>query len=153
MTRASEDRRVRRRDCWYRRAALASACALLVACERPHPPTPPVARPVLERPVGPVQRGTSERLYVPREALVERGGVPGVFVLQSPAPFPPPVAGTEGEPLPRARFRMLRPGRTVEGRVEVLSGLAGGERVVLGDLADVLDGSPIVVFPAQEGGG
>lgn len=153
MIGASEGRRRPRRGRESRWAALAWGCALLVACEGPHPPAPPVARAVLERPVAPVQQDASGRLYVPRAALLERGGIPGVFVLQAPAPSPPPVAGPDGAPLARARFRMVRPGRAVEGRVEVLSGLEAGERLVLGGLEEVLDGSPIVVRAARGGAG
>lgn len=142
--------RARRRG---RALALAGVLALLAGCGSPPPATPPLARPVLERPVGRVYRDAQERLYVPAEAVVQRGGIPGVFVLQPPAPFPPPATGAGGETLAHARFRMIRPGRTVRERVEVLAGLAGDERLVLGSLRDVLDGSPIVAVAgaAREG--
>lgn len=68
------------------------------------------------------------RLLVPASAMVERGGVPGVFVLT---------------PQGQARFRMIRSGKIVNGRVEVLSGLDGNEALVAGDLRDVHDGSLI----------
>jgi hypothetical protein len=68
------------------------------------------------------------RVVVPPAVLVERGGIPGVFVLS-----------TENQ----ARFRMVRTGKNLNGRVEILSGLSGGETLVAGDLRDVHDGSPI----------
>jgi hypothetical protein len=71
---------------------------------------------------------SGERIRIPRAALVERAGVPGAFVLTD-----------EGV----ARFRMLRPGKTAGERMEILAGLTGNERLVLGDLREVRDGSPI----------
>jgi hypothetical protein len=68
------------------------------------------------------------RILLPQSVLVERGGVPGVFVL-----------GEEGQ----ARFRMVRTGKNINGRVEILSGLGGNETLVAGDLHGVSDGSPI----------
>jgi multidrug efflux pump subunit AcrA (membrane-fusion protein) len=68
------------------------------------------------------------RVLVPAAALVERGGIPGVFVLNAEN---------------QARFRMVRTGKHLNGRVEILSGLSGGETLVAGDLREVHDGSPI----------
>lgn len=102
--------------------------------------------PLVERPV--VALKTKEegaRVSVPSAALIERGGIPGVFVLQAPAAFPPPAKDADGKSLPQARFRMVKVGKAIGDRVEVLSGLAGDEVLVLGDLSQVHDGSPIVV--------
>jgi len=95
------------------------------------PPVPPPSLPSLERPVltlqvKPVALST---LTIPRPALVERGGIPGVFVLENN----------------QARFRMVRPGKTTAAQVQILSGLHGDETLVLGDLADVHDGTPITM--------
>jgi multidrug efflux system membrane fusion protein len=60
--------------------------------------------------------GASTTPAVPRDALTERGGLRGVFVVDS--------AG-------RAGFRWLRTGREWPQRVEVLAGLDAGERIVL----------------------
>jgi hypothetical protein len=38
---------------------------------------------------------------------------------------------------------MLRLGKVAGDRIEVLAGLTGNERLVLGDLHEVRDGSPI----------
>lgn len=102
------------------------AATLLVACGRK--PAPPVAAiPALDRPLLALDVKSSGRILVPQAALVERGGIPGVFVLSAD----------------QARLRMVRPGKTANGRVEILSGLGGDETLVLGDLHDVHDGSPI----------
>jgi hypothetical protein len=101
----------------------------LAGCQK-KPPAAPPSLPQMNRPVFSLQVKPAEllRIRIPRQALVERGGVPGVFVL-SPA----------GE----ARFRMVRSGGTLGAQVEILSGLHGDETLVLGDLAEVHDGSPI----------
>ncbi len=88
---------------------------------------PTQQRPVITLKVAP--RSQEQRLSIPAGAYVERSGLPGVFVLS---------AG-------QARFRMVRIGKHSAGRLEVLSGLHGDETLVLGGLADIHDGSPIVV--------
>jgi len=101
----------------------------LAGCQK-KPPVPPPSLPQMDRPVFSLQVKPAEllRIRIPRQALAERGGIPGVFVL-SPA----------GE----ARFRTVRAGGAQGAQVEILSGLRGDETLVLGDLAEVHDGSPI----------
>ena len=89
---------------------------------RERPPPAALARPLLTLDV------KTGRVLVPQSALVERGGVPGVFVF------------TEEN---QARFRMVRTGKNLNDRVEILSGLGGNETLVAGDLRDVVDGSSI----------
>ena len=111
-------------------AGLAILLALtLVGCDK-KPPEPPPSRPSLERPVLTLnfKPDTTLRIKIPRAALVERGGIPGVFVLNE-----------TGE----ARFRLVRPGRITDAQAEILSGLHGNETLVLGDLAAVHDGTPV----------
>ena len=84
-------------------------------------PSPHAAGTSLSRPVLNVETRAG-RLLVPTSAIIERGGVPGVFVLTA-----------QGQ----ARFRMIRSGKVVNGRVEILSGLDGDESLVGGDLHDV----------------
>ncbi len=106
----------------------AVCCALLVACHPAPEPTPEVELP-------PVERATVEItppaaggiLSVPKAAKLTRAGVPGVFVVR------------EG----RARFHMVKFGRAAGKRIEALSGLHGGETLVIGDLETVHDGSPL----------
>jgi RND family efflux transporter MFP subunit len=69
------------------------------------------------------------RLSVPRDALVRRGEMVGVFV----------VDGTT------ARLRWVRIGLEEGESVEVLSGLRGGERVVIGASDRLTDGQRIAV--------
>lgn len=104
---------------------------ILTACNEKSPATPP-SLPRLERPtmtLG-VKSGEALKIKIPRAALVERGGLPGVFVLSAAR---------------EARFRLVRPGRVTDAQAEILSGLHGDETLVLGDLAAVHDGSPIEV--------
>lgn len=120
-------------------AAAAAVLLALAACHRQGPSDvpPPPPRPQLERPVLQLAEARGERavrVLIPRRALVERGGIPGVFVLDE-----------QGQ----ARFRMVRPGRRTGERIEILAGLKGGERLVLGDLAAVHDGSPITALPGR----
>ena len=106
--------------------------ALLFGCaEKSTPPAPstPLARPVLTLNAG------AGRVLVPPAVLVERGGVPGVFVLT---------------PQAQARFRMIRRGKILNGQVEILSGLDGRETLVVGDLRDVHDGSVIKNISATD---
>lgn len=107
------------------------ALLLSAACDR----TPPAAEPLpaLERPLTAAAL-RNDRVLVPQATVVERGGQPGVFVV------------TDGV----ARFRMVRTGKTYEGRVEILSGLAGGEPLVASDLREVRDGSPVKATSATD---
>jgi hypothetical protein len=115
---------------WLAASAILLGLAL-ASCEKKPPEAPPslprVERPVLALNLKP---GATLRIKIPRVALVERGGIPGVFVLSE-----------AGE----ARFRLVRPGRTSDSLVEILSGLHGNETLVLGDLAAVHDGTPIQI--------
>jgi multidrug efflux pump subunit AcrA (membrane-fusion protein) len=91
---------------------------------------PPEAQPAptaLPRPVLTLNVKTG-RILIPQLALIERGGITGVFVL-------------EGDTL--ARFRMVRVGKAYGGQAEILAGLTGTETLVLGALGDVRDGSVI----------
>ena len=115
-----------------RLAALIWLAALpLAGCDR-KPPEPPPSLPGLERPGLALNQkpGDALKLKIPRAALVERGGIPGVFVLSEDG---------------AARFRLVRAGRTAGAQTEILSGLHGNETLVLGDLGAVHDGSPIKV--------
>lgn len=104
--------------------SLLAFVVLLSACGKEAPPPAPAALP---RPLYAVQPDKG-RISVPRKLIVERHGVPGVFVLQ------------DGK---FARFRMVSTGKIRNDRVEVLSGLQGNESLVAGDLTFVMDGSPI----------
>lgn len=72
--------------------------------------------------------GEREALTVPAAALVSRAGITGVFVL-----------GGDG----LVQFRMVRAGASRAGRLEILSGLAAGERVVCGGAEKLESGDRI----------
>ncbi|MBI4571748.1 MAG: efflux RND transporter periplasmic adaptor subunit [candidate division NC10 bacterium] len=72
--------------------------------------------------------GRRQIIQVAREAIVERGQLQGVYVV-----------GQAGA----ARFRLIRTGETRQGAVEVLSGLTGGEQVIVAGVERVTDGSRI----------
>ena len=108
------------------------AILLLAACsKKAAEPAPLTAQ---ERPTLTLN-AKAGRVLVPQPALVERGGIPGVFVLSESN---------------QARFRMVRTGKNVNGRIEILSGLSGSETLVTGDLRDVHDGSPVKIISAAE---
>lgn len=72
--------------------------------------------------------GQALMLAVPQAAVLNRAGIAGVFVVDA--------QGT-------ARYRMVRTGRVENGRVEVLSGLTPGERVVTGNAQAVNNGDKV----------
>lgn len=77
--------------------------------------------------------GGSPALVIPKEALVERGGLEGSFVVDEKNV---------------AHFRWLRLGREWNGSVEVTAGLSVGERIVSKVNGSVRDG---IVIPTGDG--
>ena len=77
--------------------------------------------PVRERPA----------VLVAEDAVVRRGQIESVFVVEDSA----------------ARLRLVKTGRKMNGSVEVLSGLSGGEKVVVKDAALLRDGVAVEVRP------
>ena len=71
--------------------------------------------------------GSRKALLIPREALVHRGGLDGVFVLNGAS----------------ARFRWLRTGQEIGEAVEVVAGLSAGETVLVGAGDAIRDGDAI----------
>jgi RND family efflux transporter MFP subunit len=72
--------------------------------------------------------GSKLVLAVPKAAVLERAGITGVFVVDAQG---------------IAHYRMVRTGTEADGRVEILSGLNPGERVVTGNTAAVNNGDKI----------
>ena len=64
--------------------------------------------------------GEAERLLVPVRALVERGEVTAVYVLDASG---------------RTSLRQVRPGHRFDDRIEILAGLGSGERIALDPVA------------------
>ena len=80
-----------------------------------------------------VGRGDREVIAVPDSALVRRGPLTGVYVVEA--------AGDRT----RARLRFVTVGRSRDGLQEVLTGLAAGERYVVAPPPELEDGSPVEV--------
>lgn len=78
-----------------------------------------------------VPHGYSPTLLVPAEAVTRFGQMERVFVVE------------DG----RARLRLVKTGRTHDGRVEILSGLRAGERIVLSPPANLREGQPVTPAP------
>ncbi|KAF0219707.1 MAG: RND family efflux transporter MFP [Geobacteraceae bacterium] len=72
--------------------------------------------------------GERKGVLVPKRAIVERGALTSLWVVDK-------------ENI--ARMRLVKTGREVNERVEVLSGLSGGERVVVGGVEKVVEGARI----------
>lgn len=64
-------------------------------------------------------------MLLPRAAMVEQGGLTSVWVISSDN---------------RVRMRLVKAGRQINGKIEILSGLQDGERVVVGGLNRVSEG-------------
>lgn len=77
-----------------------------------------------------VNGALTDRLMVPRETLLRRGQLEGLFVV-----------GEDG----RARLRWVRIGRAIGGWVEVLAGLDPGETVVTECDSRLKDGQRVEV--------
>ena len=71
---------------------------------------------------------TVNGMLVTKKAIVERGGLTSVWVLDKDTV---------------ARMRLVKVGKTIGDRVEILSGLSDGERVVVGGAEKVNEGSKV----------
>ena len=67
-------------------------------------------------------------ILIPKQALFERGALTAVWAVDANR---------------TARMRLVKPGRTLGNRVEILSGLSAGEKVVTGGGEKVSDGARI----------
>jgi len=75
-------------------------------------------------------RGARPALLTPQSAVVRRGALTGLFIVDADG---------------AARLRWVRLGRDRDGQVEVISGLAPGERFVVSPPASLTDGAPVAV--------
>ncbi len=82
------------------------------------------------------RREAEERPVAPHDALIRRDGKPAVFVV------------VEGEDGPRAELRPVRTGRSDDHAIEILDGVAVGERVVIDGQFALRDGAPVTVDQA-----
>ncbi len=104
---------------------------VITACQVELPPPSARELPAIERQAVTLDSNGQGRLFIPREVLVIRGGIPGVFVLRDK----------------QARFRMVRTGQQHDGTVQILAGLRGNETLLRGELSAVHDGSPVTIKP------
>ncbi len=79
--------------------------------------------------------GSKWGILIPAEAIVRRADLPGIYIVDEDG---------------IAHFRMLRTGRQLDGRVEILAGLKGGERIVLRAEAPVHSGDRIIAAHGKE---
>ncbi|BCN93980.1 acriflavin resistance protein [Thiomicrorhabdus immobilis] len=70
------------------------------------------------------KRGERQTMMLPASAIVNRAGIEGVFVVENG----------------RAFFHMVRTGAVMDGMVEVQSGLALGEQIVINNNQEMLNG-------------
>ena len=75
-------------------------------------------------------QASQKKLWIPISSLVQRGGLEGVFMA--------------GE---RAEFRLVKAGERQAERVEILSGLAPNEKLILKPPAQLQEGTPIKAAP------
>jgi len=73
----------------------------------------------------------TQLLLVPETAVLKRGQLELVFVAR------------DG----RAHLRLVKTGKSLDGRVEILSGLEEGEQVVTAGGAPLADGQPVTLQP------
>ncbi|MDF1525703.1 MAG: efflux RND transporter periplasmic adaptor subunit [bacterium] len=81
--------------------------------------------------------GTRDLLLVPASAVVKRGQLTGVFIVDSKD---------------HVIYRLIRVGRPYGEMVEVLSGLTTGNTIVIGNLDKAVDGGILVPSSTQGGG-
>lgn len=72
--------------------------------------------------------GTIKGITVPKGSIVERGALQSVWVVDSAN---------------IARMRLVKPGKATGDRVEILSGLMSGERIVVKGMEKVTDGAKV----------
>ncbi len=75
--------------------------------------------------------GETRSIYVPRSALVVRGQMETVFVVDNQ----------------KARLRIVRTGKKSDGEVELISGIDPGDRVVVEGTENLSDGQPVTMKP------
>lgn len=76
-------------------------------------------------------RGSQPGLFIPKSALIQRGQLQGVYVVDASAQTPIAV------------LRWIKLGKTTPDQVEVLSGLSEGDRLITTNLSQLSDGQAI----------
>jgi RND family efflux transporter MFP subunit len=78
---------------------------------------------------------TKETLLIPTTALIQRGQLQGVYVLET--------SGEKTNAPSIAMMRWVKTGKTQDGQVEIVSGLKAGDRIVTSNIAQLSDGQAV----------
>lgn len=78
---------------------------------------------------------TQETMLIPTQALIQRGQLQGVYVVE-----------TNGSQ-PTAVLRWVKTGKTQDKQIEIVAGLMKGDRLITNHLAQLRDGQPINLQP------
>lgn len=81
-------------------------------------------------------RGTQTSISVPTDALVQRGQLQGVYVVE-----------TDASDQSVAVLRWVKTGKAHDEQVEIVSGLMAGDRIITNNVVQLSDGQPIVTEP------
>jgi RND family efflux transporter MFP subunit len=78
---------------------------------------------------------TKETLLIPTTALIQRGQLQGVYVMEN----------VEDKAISKtiAMMRWVKTGKTQDGQVEIVSGLKAGDRIVTSNIAQLSDGQAV----------
>lgn len=75
--------------------------------------------------------GEQETIVIPTNALIQRGQLQGVFVVET------------SDAQPTAALRWVKTGQQHDGQIEVVSGLETGDRIITTNVNQITDGQPI----------
>ncbi len=78
---------------------------------------------------------TQEAIFIPAQALIQRGQLQGVYVVET------------RDTQPTAVLRWVKTGKTQDKQIEIVSGLIVGDRIITDHLAQLRDGQPINLQP------
>jgi RND family efflux transporter MFP subunit len=78
---------------------------------------------------------TKETLLIPTTALIQRGQLQGVYVVEN----------VEDKAISKtiAMMRWVKTGKTQDGQIEIVSGLKAGDRIVTSNIAQLSDGQAV----------
>jgi len=79
--------------------------------------------------------GKQETILIPTNALMQRGQLQGVYVVET--------NGSQAT----AVLRWVKTGQQRDGKVEIVSGLMTGDRIITSDIGQLSDGQPITTQP------
>jgi multidrug efflux pump subunit AcrA (membrane-fusion protein) len=77
--------------------------------------------------------GKQETILIPMNALIQRGQLQGVFVVNT------------NDTHSTAVLRWVKTGQQREGQVEIVSGLMTGDRIITSNIGQLSDGQPISI--------